>query len=507
MAGAASLLGIPVYLRDASLDDRAAHPSRRTDDLRATRREERHDIPRRLRGRAAQAGDRPPTRPRAQPAHPRQRRRAALRRRHVGRPGPSGARRLRRPARGAAAWWSTSSRPCSPRRSTARVPASSCRTQLTTATRFGPALDVPLDELVGSTPARSWPSLLIGGVLKSDVAKLLHAPSLLMEYLGAGRLPAATAPEPPVPARQLGLGLRRGVHQPDGQAGAAAGDHQLAPGLQLPPDVHARADVDLPLRQRRAGTRVGHASRAATSPCIGNRAVMIGMGERSTPQGVEMLSRSLFRAGARRHGDRRRAPSRTRVHAPGHGHDDDRPGRVLRLPLPPGRAPVVHAQPRSATAATSRSRRTPSCSRSSPRPSVSTTLRVLRTPIDKRGAEREQWDDGNNFLAVAPGVDPRLRAQHDHQPLPHRPGHPGRPGRGRGARPRPRRTALHDLSHRARRGVGMRADRPARPQLPQGARLHARRVALAARAVRPSSRRDKQRRHRDTSGSSARTSP
>ena len=30
---------------------------------------------------------------------------------------------------------------------------------------------------------------------------------------------------------------------------------------------------------------------------IGNRAVMIGMGERSTPQGIEMLTRSLFRAG------------------------------------------------------------------------------------------------------------------------------------------------------------------------------------------------------------------
>jgi len=31
-------------------------------------------------------------------------------------------------------------------------------------------------------------------------------------------------------------------------------------------------------------------------------------------------------------------------------------------------------------------------------------VRVLRTPIDRRGAEREQWDDGNNFLAVSPGV-------------------------------------------------------------------------------------------------------
>jgi arginine deiminase len=32
------------------------------------------------------------------------------------------------------------------------------------------------------------------------------------------------------------------------------------------------------------------------------------------------------------------------------------------------------------------------------------TVRVLRTPIDRMGAQREQWDDGNNFLAVAPGV-------------------------------------------------------------------------------------------------------
>jgi arginine deiminase len=29
---------------------------------------------------------------------------------------------------------------------------------------------------------------------------------------------------------------------------------------------------------------------------------------------------------------------------------------------------------------------------------------VLRTPIDVRGAQQEQWEDGSNFLAVAPGV-------------------------------------------------------------------------------------------------------
>jgi arginine deiminase len=31
-------------------------------------------------------------------------------------------------------------------------------------------------------------------------------------------------------------------------------------------------------------------------------------------------------------------------------------------------------------------------------------VRVLTTDEDVRAAEREQWDDGTNFLAVAPGV-------------------------------------------------------------------------------------------------------
>lgn len=31
-------------------------------------------------------------------------------------------------------------------------------------------------------------------------------------------------------------------------------------------------------------------------------------------------------------------------------------------------------------------------------------MHPLKTPIDELGAAREQWDDGNNFLAAAPGV-------------------------------------------------------------------------------------------------------
>jgi arginine deiminase len=55
--------------------------------------------------------------------------------------------------------------------------------RLTTTTRFGPALDKPLDVLVGSTPADMLAELLVGGVLKRDIVPFLHTSSLLMEYL------------------------------------------------------------------------------------------------------------------------------------------------------------------------------------------------------------------------------------------------------------------------------------------------------------------------------------
>ena len=38
-------------------------------------------------------------------------------------------------------------------------------------------------------------------------------------------------------------------------------------------------------------------------------------------------------------------------------------------------------------------------------------LRVIDTGLDPVTAEREQWDDGNNTLALAPGRRRRLRAQ------------------------------------------------------------------------------------------------
>ena len=72
-------------------------------------------IQRRLRGRQAAQGDRPPARPRAAPADARQRRGAALRRRDLGPQGEGRARRVRAGDEASAGSRSSTPRTCSPR--------------------------------------------------------------------------------------------------------------------------------------------------------------------------------------------------------------------------------------------------------------------------------------------------------------------------------------------------------------------------------------------------------
>ncbi|MGZ4639933.1 MAG: arginine deiminase family protein, partial [Actinomycetes bacterium] len=136
---------------------------------------------------------------------------------------------------------------------------------------------------------------------------------------------------------------------------------------------------------------------------IGNGAVMVGMGERTTAQGIEALAKGWFAGGE--------------------------VDRVIAVELPRRRA-FMHLD----TAMTMVDRDAfsvfpylPDTLRSFTLTPLGTggdykveenaelfpvvaealgvsRLRVLRTPIDRMGAQREQWEDGNNFLAVAPGV-------------------------------------------------------------------------------------------------------
>jgi arginine deiminase len=136
---------------------------------------------------------------------------------------------------------------------------------------------------------------------------------------------------------------------------------------------------------------------------LGNGAVMIGMGERTAPMAVEMLAQALFRSG--------------QIHT------------VIAIELPVTRAmmhldtvmtmvdrgtfvlyPYLDRQLRSWTVTDGAGDGDLTVSRNhSLWDKLAEVLdidkvTVLTTDEDIRAAEREQWDDGNNYFAVAPGV-------------------------------------------------------------------------------------------------------
>ncbi len=136
---------------------------------------------------------------------------------------------------------------------------------------------------------------------------------------------------------------------------------------------------------------------------IGNGAVLVGMGERTTPAAVEAIARSLFAADAAHTVIAVSLPARrafmhldtvmtmvdadTFVAYP--GVVDDLQAWTIRPGITPTQL-VVEAQPDVFT----------------PIKQVLglSDVRVLTTGGDAFEAEREQWDDGNNVLAIAPGV-------------------------------------------------------------------------------------------------------
>jgi arginine deiminase len=137
---------------------------------------------------------------------------------------------------------------------------------------------------------------------------------------------------------------------------------------------------------------------------IGNGTVMIGMGERTTPQAVLWIARSLFRTGS--------ASQVLAVHLPksrSYMHLDtvitmcDR-DLVTMFPqvitgartwvIRPGEAQdeiVTEEQHQPLPALMARALGVPH-------------MRVIETGGDAFESEREQWDDGNNVVALEPGV-------------------------------------------------------------------------------------------------------
>ena len=272
--------------------------------------------------------------------------------------------------------------------------------ELTTATRFGPALDAPLDELVAQTPADRLAEALVGGVLKSDL-DLPKTSSLLLEYLDEDDFLL-----PPLPNH---------LFQRDNSA-------WVYDGLSVNPmskPARKRETINSRLiwnfhpmfRENPPHFYYGNDSdnhdpancEGGDILVIGNGTVLVGMGERSSPQGIEFLAREYFKHGKVTKVIAVELPkTRAFMHLDTAMTMIDRDAFSVYPMLPPSLrsftlTPIGTGGDYQVT------------ENAELFPVVADALgvekvRVLRTPIDLLGAQREQWDDGNNFLAVAPGV-------------------------------------------------------------------------------------------------------
>jgi arginine deiminase len=139
---------------------------------------------------------------------------------------------------------------------------------------------------------------------------------------------------------------------------------------------------------------------------LGNGTVLIGMGERTTPMAAEILSRALFESGQAHTVIAVELPkSHAMMHLDTVMTVIDRSTFVLY--------PYIDIHMRSWTVTPGRSGEKERELSVSHNHSLWDALAdalgvdkvtVLITDEDIRAAEREQWDDGNNYLAVAPGV-------------------------------------------------------------------------------------------------------
>lgn len=260
----------------------------------------------------------------------------------------------------------------------------------------GPALVDPVRELCAELDGETLAGYLIGGLLKSDLP-LASPHSLVWNALGTDDFTLAPLPNHLFPRDNSCWMYDQLSVNP------------MAKPARRRESLHAEAiyrfhpmfasDAPEPLLNGPAGTLEG-----GDVHVLGNGAVMVGMGERTTAQAVENLAARLFATGTA--------------------------GRLIAVQLPAARA-YMHLDtvltmvdrdaftiyPGLADSLRSWTLR-PSTAHEAgfavtPNSDLATALaealdldkvRMLSAPQDIRNAEREQWDDGSNFLALAPGV-------------------------------------------------------------------------------------------------------
>jgi len=271
--------------------------------------------------------------------------------------------------------------------------------RLATPERFGKMLAGAVADLVRNQPASLLADVLIGGLTKRDFGIGLGTPSLLLRAAQDDDFILSPLPNH--------------LFQRDNSAWiyGAVSVNPMAKEARQRETINSRVIYNFhPMFQSAPPTFVYGNDSAVHLPAtveggdvavLGHGAVMIGMGERTTPQGIELLSQRLFETGTAE--------------------------RVIAVELPKTRAfmhldtaltqvdrdaysvyPYLPDELRSWTVTPYRGglafRENDDLFHELTYALQVDNIRAIKVPMDRRAAEREQWDDGNNFLAVAPGV-------------------------------------------------------------------------------------------------------
>ena len=265
---------------------------------------------------------------------------------------------------------------------------------------LGPELVRPVRELFGDLDGPRLAEYLIGGVLKADL-RPLRAKSLKWDMLRTDDFLL-----PPLPNH---------LFTRDNSCWAYGGVsmNPMAKPARQRESLHVRAVyqhhpmfADADFVTYYGGDDTSHLPASVEGGdvhVLGHGAVMIGMGERTTPMAAEILSRALFDSGQAHTVVAIELPkSHAMMHLDTVMTMIDRSTFVLY--------PFIDRHMRSWTI-------TPDEAGPDLKVTYNRSLwdalaaamgvaevTVLITDEDIRAAEREQWDDGNNYLAVAPGV-------------------------------------------------------------------------------------------------------
>ncbi|KAF5990764.1 arginine deiminase [Streptomyces sp. WAC00263] len=273
--------------------------------------------------------------------------------------------------------------------------------QAVTSATVGPALTEPVRQLCTDLDGETLAGYLIGGLLKHDLP-LATPHSLVWNALDSEDFALAPLPNHLFPRDNSCWIYDRLTVNP------------MAKPARRRESLHAAAIYRFhPLFAQTANTPILDGTSTPGGPAtleggdvhvLGNGAVMVGLGERTTAQAVETLAARLFADGTARRLIAVQLPS-SRAYM----HLDTVLTMVDRdaFTIYPGLADSL----RSWTLLPSKDRETGFDV--TPNSDLATALaealdldkvRMLSAPQDVRAAEREQWDDGSNFLAVAPGV-------------------------------------------------------------------------------------------------------